>query len=54
MRASEDVERGWYIQFEDGEIGQTVIFFAANLMIEIVLENSKVRWVVSVYGRDRI
>lgn len=39
------------VQLENSEVGQTVIFFAANLMVEIVLENSRIVWVVSVYRR---
>lgn len=40
-------------QFEDGQVGEEVIFLAANLVVEVVLENANVGRVVSVW-KDKI
>lgn len=35
-------------QFQDGEVGQTVVFFASCLVVEIIFEDADVGWIVSV------
>ena len=36
------------IQFQDGDIGEAIVLPAPDLMVEVVLQNSDVGWVVSI------
>ena len=40
-----------YGQFQDGEVGQTVVFLASGLVVKVILEDADVRGIVSVWTR---
>lgn len=41
-------KEGYRSQFEDGEVGQAVVFLATNLVVQVILEDTHVRRVVPI------
>jgi hypothetical protein len=38
------------LQFEDRKVCKAVVLLTANLMVQVILEDTNIRRVVSVYG----
>jgi len=36
------------MQFQDGKIGEAIVLPAPDLMVEVVLQNSDIGWVISI------
>lgn len=49
MKITAGSAAGETVQFQDGQIGKTVVFLVSCLLVEVVLEDGDVGWVVPIW-----
>lgn len=39
------------IQFENSKVGETVVFLSSDLVVEVILQDANIRWIVAIWSR---